>query len=76
MRNEKLQHSQCTMYKLNYSELLKSQLNKEDLLAKEPPAEIIPCQNGWVHDRSVYRETVVTEVLEIPSINFLEAIER
>lgn len=46
------------MYNLNYSEILKSYPDIEigDF------AEITPCTDGWMYDKNIYKNTVVTEV--------------
>ncbi|KAJ2943570.1 hypothetical protein O0L34_g16679 [Tuta absoluta] len=61
MRSGELQYSQCNMYKLNYSEIVKNYPRLEDALIRDTPSEIIPCAYGWTHERSVYTNTVVTE---------------
>ncbi|KAG7295860.1 hypothetical protein JYU34_020944 [Plutella xylostella] len=60
LRGEELQYSQCSMYQLNYSALLRGG-GVEAALARGSRGAAGPCQHGWLHDRTVYRETVVTE---------------
>ncbi|CAH0730021.1 unnamed protein product, partial [Brenthis ino] len=57
LKNGELEYSQCSMYNLNYSELLKSYPDIEigDF------AEITPCTDGWMYDKNIYKNTVVTE---------------
>lgn len=50
------------MFNLNYTDILKTHSNIEEAIAKEIPAEIIPCRNGWIYDKSIYANTVVSEV--------------
>lgn len=64
LKNGRLEYSECTMYKLNYSDIAKNYRGIESGLKslKGSSAEIIPCTNGWVYEKSVYKSTVVSEV--------------
>lgn len=62
LKNGNLQYSQCTMYNLNYTDILKNYQSLEEAIIKETPAEIVPCRNGWSYDKNVYKNTVVSEV--------------
>ncbi|KAL0822246.1 hypothetical protein ABMA28_004373 [Loxostege sticticalis] len=61
LKNGNLQYSQCTMYNLNYTDILKNYQSLEEAIIKETPAEIVPCRNGWSYDKNVYKNTVVSE---------------
>ncbi|XP_004931685.2 beta-alanine transporter [Bombyx mori] len=61
LKNGVLQYSSCTMYNLNYSEIVKSYQNLVDAAANKAPADIIPCTQGWIYDKSIYKSTIVTE---------------
>lgn len=62
-RDGELQYSQCEMYDLNY-------LNISEYRGIQEIKEILPsdkiitkCKNGWVYDKSLYINTVITEVM-------------
>lgn len=61
LRNEQLEYSECSMYKLNYTELVGSYPSLEGLQDSQP--ETVPCTHGWVYDMSTYTNTVVSEVI-------------
>ncbi|XP_063363529.1 beta-alanine transporter [Cydia amplana] len=52
LRNGVLQYSQCSMYELN------SSLSQ---LPEPADRRVVPCTHGWHYDRSVYKNTVVSE---------------
>ncbi|XP_039755563.1 beta-alanine transporter-like [Pararge aegeria] len=57
LRNEQLEYSQCSMYNLNYSDVLNNYPSVDDSLDKQ----IIPCADGWVYEMGTYKNTVVVE---------------
>ncbi|XP_049874210.1 beta-alanine transporter-like [Pectinophora gossypiella] len=61
LKNEALEYSECSMYNLNYSDLVKNYPNLEDALMREAPAEIVPCAHGWIYEKTIHPNTVVTE---------------
>ena len=60
LKNGELEYSQCNMYKLNYSEVMKSY--PESILDRDL-TEVTPCTDGWMYEMDTYKNTVVTEVL-------------
>ncbi|XP_041987765.1 beta-alanine transporter-like [Aricia agestis] len=73
LRNGKLEYSQCTMYNLNYTEILANYTSIEEVLMDRDP-EVIPCNNGWTFDRDVYKSTVVTEWSLVCTKDFLPTL--
>lgn len=65
LKNGVLQYSECSMYKLNYSDIAKSYRTLDDIALKQSTAEIVPCTKGWNYNRNIYKNTVVTEVSNI-----------
>lgn len=62
LKNGELKYSECTMYKLNYSKIAKTYESLDYFNLKETSPEIVPCISGWTYDKTVYKNTVVTEV--------------
>ncbi|CAH0398900.1 unnamed protein product [Chilo suppressalis] len=74
-KNGNLQYSQCSMYNLNYSDLLRNHENLDEFTRREMPADnIIPCKNGWTHDKTIYKNTVVTEWNLVCNDDFLPTL--
>ncbi|XP_069358958.1 beta-alanine transporter [Maniola hyperantus] len=59
LKNDQLEYSSCTMYNLNYTDIVGNYPNIEDNQYKQ--AETIPCSDGWVYDMNTYKNTVVIE---------------
>ncbi|CAK1544877.1 unnamed protein product [Leptosia nina] len=59
LRNGILEYSQCEMYNMNYTDILTQY--PIDVFPQEGSADVVPCQNGWVYENTVYQSTVVTE---------------
>ncbi|XP_045450926.1 beta-alanine transporter-like [Melitaea cinxia] len=58
LKNGVLEYSQCNMYNLNYSEIMK---NYSDIANIDQSTEVMPCQNGWNYETTTYKSSVVTE---------------
>ncbi|XP_045766774.1 beta-alanine transporter [Maniola jurtina] len=59
LKNEQLEYSSCTMYNLNYTDIVSNYPNIEDNQDKQ--VETIPCSDGWVYEMNTYKNTVVIE---------------
>ncbi|KAG6460643.1 hypothetical protein O3G_MSEX012119 [Manduca sexta] len=59
LKNGALEYSECYMYNLNYSDVVKNYENAKAM--KEVSGDLVQCTNGWMYDKSIYKSTVVTE---------------
>lgn len=62
MKNGEYHYSQCTMYNLNYTDIVKNYQDLGEALLKEVPGDIVPCKHGWTYDQTIYKNTIVNEV--------------
>ncbi|XP_026327943.1 carcinine transporter isoform X2 [Hyposmocoma kahamanoa] len=74
LKNGVLQHSECSMFKLNYTDILKTYSSVEEAITKEVPAEIMPCRHGWTYEKNIYANTVVSEWNLVCNHDFLPTL--
>ncbi|XP_047534605.1 beta-alanine transporter [Vanessa atalanta] len=58
LKNGQLEYSQCSMYNLNYSDIM---IQYPDIDESRGLTDVIPCNNGWNFELNTYKNTVVTE---------------
>ncbi|XP_052758953.1 beta-alanine transporter [Galleria mellonella] len=61
LRNGNTQYSECSMYKLNYSDILRNHESPTEAATKVTPKDTTSCKNGWSYDKSIYKNTIVSE---------------